>query len=43
MQKIYGIGTDIVQIPRMTGILKKSIAERFLKKVLHESELAYIN
>lgn len=40
MPKISGIGTDIVEIERIRGAVKKW-GEKFLKRVFSEKELAY--
>lgn len=37
---ILGIGVDIVHIPRIASVLRKRHAERFVKKVLSQSEYA---
>lgn len=43
MNKIFGIGTDIVSNARIAGILSSPIKQRFLNKVLHPKEIEEFN
>ena len=44
MKGIFGIGTDLIQNSRIKRIIEnKGIQERFLKKVLHISEIERFN
>lgn len=39
MQRILGIGTDIVQFSRFKRVLEKPFADKICRKILHKSEL----
>lgn len=39
IMKIWGIGVDLVQNSRISNVLDKSHARRFLTRVLHPEEL----
>lgn len=40
IMKIWGIGVDLVQNSRISNVLDKSHARRFLTRVLHPEELS---
>eukprot|EP00347_Sterkiella_histriomuscorum_P021998 403332038 len=43
ISKILGVGTDIVEVSRMTNIIQKPSVNRFLQKVLNQVEIAEFN
>ena len=39
MNKIFGIGTDIIKNSRLENLLEKSYKKRFIERVLHLKEI----